>query len=63
VSHQGLDQLEGRTEYIQVVTSTTIATSYKSRAIRKIAKTMDTIDKNMVSSIFYLVGAGRVDDD
>jgi len=60
---QGLNQLEGRAEYLQVGTLTITATSHKSRAIRKIAKTIDTIGKNIVSSIFYLVGAGRVDDD
>jgi len=39
-----------------------MATSHKI-AIRKIAKTRDIIGKNIVSSIFYFVGADRVDDD
>jgi hypothetical protein len=68
VSHQGLDQLEGRAEYLQVSTLILIiiaATSHKSRAIWKIAETVDTlvVGKKIVSSIFYFVGAGRVDDD
>jgi len=63
VSFQGLDQLEGRAKYLQVGTLTIIATSHKPRAIKKIAKTFDTISKNIVCSIFYLVGAGRVDND
>jgi len=64
MSHQGLDQLEGRAEYLQVGTPRTIiATSYKSRTIPKIAKTIDIRKKNIVGSIFYLVGAGRVDND
>jgi hypothetical protein len=62
VPHQGLDQLEGRAQYLQSVTLRTIATSHKSRAIQKIAKTIDNI-KNIVSLKFYLVGAGRVDND
>jgi hypothetical protein len=64
VSLQGLNQLEGRAEYLQAITlKTIIATSHKSRAIWKIAKTKDLSNKNIVSSIFYLVGAGRVDND
>jgi hypothetical protein len=64
VSLQGLDQLEGRAEYLQAITlRTIIATSHKPLVIRKIAKTSDIFSKNIISSIFYLVGAGRVDDD
>jgi len=64
VSLQGLEQLERRAEYLQAITlRTIIATSYKSRAIQKIAKTKDPNSKNIVSSIFYLVGADRMDND
>ena len=64
MSHQGLHQLEGRAEHLQAVTPITImATSHKSRVIPKIAKTKDPNSKNIVSSIFYLVGADRMDND
>jgi len=62
VSHQGLDQLEGRAEYLQEGTLILVtATSYKSR-VRKIAKTRDTISKNTVSSIFYNASLCRMDN-
>jgi len=40
-----------------------IPTSQKSRAIRKIAKTNDFTSKNIVISICYFTGVGRMDDD
>jgi len=55
VSHQGLDQLEGRAKYLQATISTPIiAISYKLCAIRKIAETKDNI-KNIVISNYTLL--------
>ena len=41
MSHQGVNQHEGRAEYLQVGTPTIRATSHKSGAIRKIVKPID----------------------
>jgi len=62
VSHQGLDQLEGRAEYLQAVVTNTIKATSSNRAIPKIAKTIDTIGKNIVSSILYNASLCRMDN-